>query len=402
MSASTDAGDGSAADSKLRGESTLAMQIGIVTAVHFVALVFGILRMYSRIFLAKAFGCDDGFMVGAVLSAFISYVLYIYQTQHGLGKHKVFVSADDIWMYGAASFAQTILNLLGLGLLKISLSFSLLRLSRSKTLKWILWGTIAFVSIYTIFAFLTLFLYCKPLSGFWDITSGAKCYSIQLFIRFGLANTALSIFTDILLASLPIPVIWQLKLKTKIRVYLIIMLALGWGAVAIGVVKAINQINYNPLGDATFEISIPTWAFIQLNVSITAACAPQLKKLLRPILGLTTNSYKSTPYGNPSHNRRNTTGHSIGGRYMKQPSHTDKTDGFELDERPIISTDSYQSRAHGDDNSQLGTRAAASSQLDKMTRRSNSSDTIFREGNPSGHNNNKGIMRTTEVVITTT
>ncbi|KAI8949571.1 hypothetical protein F4801DRAFT_552569 [Xylaria longipes] len=314
--------------------------------------------------------------------------------------HKVFVSADDLWKYGATSFAQTILNLLGLGLLKISLSFSLLRLCSGRAFKCVLWGTIAFVTIYTIFAFLTLFLYCKPLSGFWDLAAGAKCYSLTLFIRFALANTALSIFTDILLASLPIPVIWQLQLTKKIRIYLIIMLALGWGAVAIGAVKAVNQINYNPLGDITYEISVPTWAFIQLQVSIIAACAPQLRQLLRPWLGFTI-LYKSTPYGDQSTNRRNATGHSAGGRYMRQPSQADKTDGFELDERPIIS-DGYcvQVVGQGDDSGEPSTHVRAPSRLKTMRNRSESSDTILREGSTSRHNN-RGIMRTTEVVIST-
>ncbi|KAI1426986.1 hypothetical protein F5Y12DRAFT_783562 [Xylaria sp. FL1777] len=387
-------GDASTADPKRRQESSLVLQIGVVTAVHVIALIVGILRLYSRIFLAKAFGRDDGFMVGAMLSAFVSYILYIYESQHGFGMHKEFVSADDLWKFGAADFAQTIINLLGLGLLKISLGFSLLRLSRSRKFQLTLWGTIAFVTIYTIFAFLTLFLYCQPLSGFWDLNSGAKCYSLQLFIRFALANTALSIFTDILLASLPIPVIWQLQLKTRIRVYLIIMLALGWGAVGIGIVKGINQINYNPLGDTTFEIGVPTWAFIQLNVSIIAACAPQLKKVLRPILRLTTNSYKTTPYGNPSRNPRNTTGRSVGGRYMRQQSHADKTDGFELDEQPIVSADSYSVRAHNGESGEL------SSPVDGVTHRSDSRATITRAESQDSHN--KGIIRTTEVVITTT
>ncbi|KAI0874786.1 hypothetical protein GGS24DRAFT_328442 [Hypoxylon argillaceum] len=374
-------------------ESSLAMQLAIVTTLFALALTITSLRIYSRVFLAKAFGWDDGFMVGSTLSALVSWALYIYEAQHGLGKHRVYVSADDMWKFGAANFAQTIINLLGLGLLKISLSFSLLRLSRSKIFKWILWGAIAFVTLYTIFAFLTLFLYCKPLSGFWDVTSGAQCYSLQLFIRFGLANTALSIFTDILLASLPIPIIWQLQLKTKIRVYLIIMLALGWGAVAIGVVKAINQINYNPFGDSTFEISVPTWAFIQLTISIIAACAPQLKKLMRPLLGFT-NSYNSSPYGNPSHNRRNTiTGGNISGRYARQRSNVDKADDFELDERPFA-------RGGNADASGFGTHAIASSQADKMTDRSNSTDSMFREANTNAQHN-KGIMRTTEVVIST-
>ncbi|KAJ2986878.1 hypothetical protein NUW58_g3174 [Xylaria curta] len=363
-------GDDPTIDPKYREENSLAMQLSVVTAIHIIALTIALLRVYSRIFLAKAFGWDDGLMVGAVLSALVSWILYIYEAQHGLGMHRVFVSKEDLWVFGASNFAQTIINLL------------------------------VFVTIYTIFAFLTLFLYCQPLSGFWDITSGAKCYSLELFIRFGLANTALSIFTDILLASLPIPVIWQLQLKTKLRVYLIIMLALGWGAVGIGIVKAINQINYNPFGDSTFNVGVPTWAFIQLNVSIIAACAPQLKKLLRPLLKLTS-SYKTSAYGQPSTNKRNATGQSIGGRYTRQRSQADKTDAFELDERPIISPDRYHVKIqHGNESGGLGTRAVASSQLDKMTHRSDSSDSLFREGNSNSHNG-KGIMRTTEVVIST-
>jgi len=73
-------------------------------------------------------------------------------------------------------------------------------------------------------------------------------------------STALSIFTDILLASLPIPIIWRLQLKKNVRIYLIMMLALGWGAVAIGIVKAIAQINYNPFGDNTYNLPVPFWA----------------------------------------------------------------------------------------------------------------------------------------------
>ncbi|KAK5636666.1 hypothetical protein RRF57_012378 [Xylaria bambusicola] len=389
-------GDAPTANTPSPEDTSLAWQLGVLTAIQVLALTVSGLRIYSRVFLAKAFGWDDGCMSGAVLSAVVSWTLYLYQSQYGLGVHKVFVAPDDLWKYGAANFAQTIINLLGLGLLKISLCFSLIRLSRTKMYTWILWGTIAFVSIYTIFAWLTLFLYCQPLSGFWDLLAGAKCYPIWLFIRFALANTALSIFTDILLASLPIPIIWQLQLKTKVRVYLIIMLALGWGAVGIGVVKAIYQINYNPLADTTyyFGVGIVNWAFIQLNVSIIAACAPQLKQILSPLLGLTTN-YKSAPYGNHSCNLRNTTGHSVSRRYMKQDSQADKADGFELDEQPIVRSENYDVRAHAGDSGDFGSDIP--SPLDKMTHRSDSDETITRMRSQNG----KGIMRTTEVIITT-
>lgn len=63
-------GDVPTADPELRGESTLAMQISIVTAVHVIALIFAILRMYNRIVLAKAYGWDDGFMIGATVCGY--------------------------------------------------------------------------------------------------------------------------------------------------------------------------------------------------------------------------------------------------------------------------------------------------------------------------------------------
>lgn len=141
---------------------------------------------------------------------------------------------------------------------------------------------------------------------------------------------------------------------------------------------------------------------IQLQVSIIAACAPQLKKILRPLLKLT-NSYKTTAYGGgPSNKRRITGANSVGGRYTRQQSRSDKQDAFELDERPIISADGYQVRVRrGSDSGELGTQTFASSQLGKMTHKSNiSNDTIFRGGVSKNHDG-KGIMRTTEVVIST-
>jgi hypothetical protein len=140
---------------------------------------------------------------------------------------------------------------------------------------------------------------------------------------------------------------------------------------------------------------------VQLNVGIVAACAPQLKKLLRPFLRLTTNSYKKQSYGFATSNRRNTAGQSIGGRYIRQGSRADKGDELELDERPITSPDAYRGRAHGsDDNSQeFGTHTVATSQLDRRTRRSSSSESSL--GDLHTAQNTRGIIMTTEVHIST-
>ncbi|KAI1331102.1 hypothetical protein F5Y16DRAFT_423674 [Xylariaceae sp. FL0255] len=375
-------------DPALRSQSSLGTQIGVLAAIHSIALLTSGLRMYTRAFLVKAYGADDGTAAAATIIAFVSFVLYIYESQHGLGRHAAFVSIPDLLDFGAANFAQTNINLVGLGLLKISVALALLRLSKSKTYTRILYAAIAFVSIYTIFAVLTLILYCKPVNGFWDFTIHAKCYSISLFIRFGLANTALSIFTDILLATLPIPIIWKLQLKTKTRVYLILVLALGFAAVGIGIVKAVNQINFNANEDETFQIAVVFWAFVQLNVSIIAACIPSLKPLLRPLPGM------MDYYPNPTQSRENTF-RSAGGRYSKYVR-----EGMELDEWPIVVPDAYHAWAHSD----LGDGSSKATHMrgDNPQPASCSSDeTLFAPMQSPSVDPNRagGIVRTTEVTV---
>lgn len=75
---------------------------------------------------------------------------------------------------------------------------------------------------------MTFFLHCKPMAGHWDKSLNPECYSIKLFITFSLINTSFNITTDVLFATFPIPIIWSLQLKRKLRMYLIGILSLGY------------------------------------------------------------------------------------------------------------------------------------------------------------------------------
>lgn len=50
---------------------------------------------------------------------------------------------------------------------------------------------------------------------------------MQLTVH-GWSLQAFNIFTDVLFATLPVPIIWRLQMKTKIRLYLIGVLSLGY------------------------------------------------------------------------------------------------------------------------------------------------------------------------------
>lgn len=70
-----------------------------------------------------------------------------------------------------------------------------------------------------------IFTACVPLQAFWDMTiHGATCHPQS----FWLANNYMHIITDILIFILPIPVVWSLRVRTRQRILLLGVFALGF------------------------------------------------------------------------------------------------------------------------------------------------------------------------------
>ncbi|KAK3305934.1 uncharacterized protein B0T15DRAFT_435256 [Chaetomium strumarium] len=282
-------------------ESNTATIIAVVTIFHAIAIIFVSLRVYARAIVIKSFGFDDISILLAALCALGGWIVFIIQSRYGLGKHQDTISREDMVTFQHAAFWQSIISATwALGFLKISIGFNLLRLSSSRWFRVSLWATIVFVCCYTFMGMMTFLLYCNPMEGFWNKTAGAKCYPLPLFVTFALINTSFNIFTDVLFATFPVPIIWTLKMKRKLRIYLIGILSLGYFAVVMGIVKAVYQIAYAKEADKTFRQSVQFWGFLQLNIGMIAACATSLKPLFKRILKLGS----SYPYNTPAYGSR--------------------------------------------------------------------------------------------------
>lgn len=112
-----------------------------------------------------------------------------------------------------------------------------------------------FMIVYTFVAWGTVIFLCLPVPAFWDTDLRAlpttKCYSIVAFTKIGLMNTGINITTDVLLATLPIPIIWSLQINGRQKIALIGVLSLGYAAVAVGIVKAFSQVTLPTEPDQT-------------------------------------------------------------------------------------------------------------------------------------------------------
>ncbi|KAI1850769.1 hypothetical protein JX265_004480 [Neoarthrinium moseri] len=280
-----------APDPAYAAESNTTWIVTVVTIFHVIALSCVALRVYARAFVIKKPGWDDLMMVLCTLCTIGGWSVFIIQSYHGLGRHQDTISPPDLIIYSQAGLWQSIISAAwALTFLKISIALNLLRIgSNSRWYIWSLWATIILNVMNCISGTFTFLLYCRPLPRYWDKSIPGSCAPIIVMITGGLVNTAVNIFTDIVLATLPVPVIWSLNLNRRKRLSVIGILSLGWVAVTFGIVKSVHQIAYGSVTDKSFKQSVQFWGFLQLQVGIMAACAPSLRPLFGRFLKLSTN-----------------------------------------------------------------------------------------------------------------
>ncbi|KAK8112045.1 uncharacterized protein PG998_008502 [Apiospora kogelbergensis] len=236
--------DVSTLDPTFVAESNAAMILAITGVFHFLALIVVAMRLYTRACLIRAMGIDDWTMLAAVVVAVGQYAVWIIEVDHGLGRHQIVIPRDELIALKHAGFFQVLLNFCDLCLIKISIAFALMRLTRARWVSWALWCLIRF-----------------------------------------------NIFTNVALAVLPVPIVWSLQMKMRTRIYIVGILSLGWVAVAIGLVKSVYQVNAATDTDSTFRQSIQFFGYLESQLGVIAASIPALKPLLNRCLGREDTSY---------------------------------------------------------------------------------------------------------------
>ncbi|KAL2193833.1 hypothetical protein P885DRAFT_44435 [Corynascus similis CBS 632.67] len=223
-------------DPALAGESNVPRILGLGIAFHAFALISFGMRMYTRIFVVKAFGKDDLMMIFCMVRGIVTIAV---ATAHGLGRHAFTLSAEDQKIYGITVFIQAIFTTVtSLCMLKLSVAFSQLRLSNPLNMWWtrVIWGLMGETStlpcrhLARYYTWISILAYCDPVTAHWNkaLLQTARCWPIEIFRIFPLISTGWNIFTDICFATLPIPFIWRLRISVRARAYLIGVFSLGY------------------------------------------------------------------------------------------------------------------------------------------------------------------------------
>ena len=138
-----------------------------------ILMVPSVITTGLRIFARKnALGRDDWtILIGACLVVILN-TLSIIGIQHGKGRHVCFLEDDQISIIGKYSWINQIVLFWALFFIKASVCLLVLRVKSTAVLRWVSGVTIGLMFISTVVACAALMAECKPVSAYWNRSSG--------------------------------------------------------------------------------------------------------------------------------------------------------------------------------------------------------------------------------------
>jgi hypothetical protein len=114
-------------------------------------------------------------------------------------------------------------------LLRLSIAVFLLRICVKRFHKYLIYGTMIMVIVYSMFYLLLAVFQCQPTSYFWNQYAGAEgtCINKSIFPDATFAHSAVSATADFVLGILPVSIIWDLKMNLRTKVSVGVVLSLG-------------------------------------------------------------------------------------------------------------------------------------------------------------------------------
>ncbi|KNG50336.1 hypothetical protein TW65_02271 [Stemphylium lycopersici] len=146
----------------------------------------------------------------------------------------------------------------------------------------ILWGiTTIFTSIFT----------CVPIRAYWQILEQPTATCID--------NKTINIVTDLLVAFLPVRVIWRLQIVKRQKYALMGILTIGWFVCVVSFLRlhALTVLAEHPTDNSYYSAPTAYWSAIEMNLAIVCASLPALKPLIVKIVPAFSSRTGSNRYG---------------------------------------------------------------------------------------------------------
>ncbi|KAK7191614.1 hypothetical protein DPSP01_004781 [Paraphaeosphaeria sporulosa] len=273
--------------------------LGLTISTCGLLLVLTGARLYARSHLRNVLGIDDWMMLCAAALAVTLTAFGASSCLYGLGYHLWDRRPEWDEPYYKIGFAFQIVYPLCVGLTKISVCQTYLRIFPSTTSRYFSHSMTVFVTAYTITCVILMLTQCYPLVGYWDKDVEIHCVDMRAnMITIGAINTA----TDFLIYLWPARYLWRIQLPLKQRLGLVFVFTCGLIVCVAGVFRMIYLQRYFTNSDLLWDAALTTsLGIVEVNIGIVCGCLPCVKpvlaKLLPSLFGSTGRTSRTTPSG---------------------------------------------------------------------------------------------------------
>ncbi|KAI0194577.1 hypothetical protein F4808DRAFT_441322 [Astrocystis sublimbata] len=237
-----------------------------------------LLRIYARISKGIKLWWDDLFNIIGLLGCVAATISLVEQSYLGLGRNLWAVPQDNVSKILTLSYLNFLLYTISGFLIRESIALFYLRIFGPK--KTII-ATIVFIAVAHLpFLFLEIFP-CQPINYFWTRWDGehhGHCIDLTLEVW---AGAAVTLFLDILLFVVPLPILARLNMSRQRKLEVLVMFSFGLIIVAVSIARipAIKSFETTTNFTAAY---VPTamWSDIELEVGVIVACLPSLRAIV--------------------------------------------------------------------------------------------------------------------------
>ncbi|KAI1072647.1 hypothetical protein LB507_002828 [Fusarium sp. FIESC RH6] len=242
------------------------------------------LRVYTRAWLMSGQQLDDWLMLIAQVIFTVSCAFILEGVKQGIGKHNDAVESDEIkvqaLMWQALATATYILDMM---FIKLSIGVFLLRLSVQRVYNWIIWISLAIITIWSLVLWFWNLFQCNPVEMQWDFRiKDGTCVSADQIVSAAYAISVMTVLSDWLYALLPIPMLWSVKMTKQAKATVIVILGLGIFASVATLVRLRFLADLTDTEDILFAgTDAMVWTLIEPGVAIIASSLATIRPLLR-------------------------------------------------------------------------------------------------------------------------
>ncbi|KAI0405971.1 hypothetical protein F4802DRAFT_560164 [Xylaria palmicola] len=243
-------------------------------------------RILGRTLFIKQTGWDDVFMLLGCSAAVVCSTLAVVGASHGFGRHlKDIEDPNDRIEAIKYTIIAPVLSIISSTSSKISILIFLVRLVGVSTKKWqlyFLWGLTAILVSFNIVAIVVIVRFCDPPEKQWKPWVPGTCLNLKAQQYIGFIQSGYNALMDIIVAIFPALFITRLRISSKMKVGLSVLMGGSVFGAAATIVKIYLLRDLDKHSDITwYWAPIALWYTAEMDVIIIVGNIPTLWPLLR-------------------------------------------------------------------------------------------------------------------------